>query len=77
MIDALKQYRASVSHQHLLNSQVIVPDALDESKFSYYVEPLVLNKITLSPSIINPALTQDEIKAMDQKAQMLMIFERL
>lgn len=77
IVQGLIDARKNVSHQHLLNQPQCLPQEIAEDQIQYHKDILVQQKITLSVSIIDPALTQDEIKAMTQKDQLLMIFDHL
>jgi len=45
LIQNLINTRKNVSHQHLMNQPAVQVDPLDESKFNYHNEPLILQKI--------------------------------
>jgi len=77
IVQGLIDARKNVSHQHLLNQPQCLPQEIAEDQIQYHKDILVQQKITLSVSIIDPALTPDDIKAMTQKDQLLMIFDHL
>ena len=45
VMQAFIDSRKNVSHQHLLNQPVIQVDPIDDSKFNYHNDSLILQKI--------------------------------